>query len=321
MKHKLIILSFVLLFVAFSGCYTQLKMVDRSGDYNGPYYTQEEEYYDGDSTAAIDSADTIVENYYIYNPEEEFYDPSWDDPWYYWHQPRIGVFLNYSMGWWDPYWSPWGWYYGGLYPFVTVYNPWAYYGFYWDPYYSWWDGTGYYGRTTHYGKRPFQRRSETANRRIVRGSERTAGEAVTGNNRRIVKRQAGSAIQRNGTPGDRRRIIRTADGKRVLRNGKVIKNSRRIRSGKAATRRSHTNRAVRKGTASSHRSKYRPAYRRSSARHSGSRSYRPRSSSSSRSRPSSGSSIRSSSGSRGSSSSGSSRSSSSSGSSRSVRRR
>ena len=126
--------SFLYVFVPtvllFSGCFTQLDLVDRA---------EHQDYYYGESDDA--EADTaVVGEYYL--GSDCCYDPYYDsygywDPW--WYYPRWGLFIgNYP-------WYPW------RYSYYHSSWPWWYY----NDYYSYW----YYPAYGYYSGRRFQKRA------------------------------------------------------------------------------------------------------------------------------------------------------------------
>ncbi len=299
MKTKISLLFLAVLLLILSGCYTQIKMVDRQEPPPESYQEPPADYedYAYQDTAAADSeyyVDTEINNYYIYNT------PGYWDPWY---SPGWNLSFGFSMGWWDPYWA-----WNPYYPWYSYccYYPYPY------PYDPWW-GYPYPVNPIYYGKRPFGRRTFTGPRTIERNSGPPPERHLAGSdNRRIVGRSAGGSSTTSDVQGsDSRRIVRSGERKTQLSTQKTVPPKRHIRRTRSNTSHSRT---VAKGRASSRSSsRYRPAYRGTrTISHSTSRSYSPRSSTRSHSTSRGSTSRRSSS---------SSRSSSRSGSSRSVQRR
>ena len=303
MSIKYSIIFIAILTLLFTGCYTQIKMVDRQEAPPEAYQPPVSDYpdYAYSDTVATDSSyypETEIHNYYIYNS------PYWNDPWY---TPGWSFSFGFSWGWWDPFW--------GWNPWYPWYSYCCYYPYPYDP---WW-GYPYPVSPIYYGKRPFGRRTFTGPRTIHRDSGPPPERHLAGEDNRWISRGGGSVSQATDASGgssaqgkDARRIVRSSEKHTTLTTRKAVPQKRHIRRTRSVQ--AQNPKAVSRGQVSSRTSRrYRPAYRGTPhTTRSHSHSYTPRSSSRSSSHSSH-------SGRR--SSSSSHRSSSRSSSSRSVHRR
>ncbi len=306
MKKYIILATFLgLFFLVFSGCYTQLKMVNRSNDED--YYS----YYEEVDTTEVESdtlyeSPAIVHNYFIYN--SPYYWDSWYDPWY------PGWSFSLSFGWGGYYWDPW---YSPWYPYpYPVYSYWGYYpGYYW-PYYP-----GYYPPPIYvypdnyrYGKRSFATRGQIPIRQGNRSALRDQNnDQMVNDNRRIIRRSGATPATKVDRTNSNTRIrsSHNTDTRQIKRSSTTRTTRKTNKAITRQTRHSSKTKVTKSRTTRSHN---RPGYRRASSHRATSRSYVPHRSSSSGSRssyrPAGRSSVRSS-GTHNSSRSSSSRSSSS----------
>ena len=191
LKHILLTLSLGISLVVFQGCYTTfgtISTVDTSpakttspSSYGDGQYAEsyDNSYVETDTIYEdYDGSRTVINNFYINNPDwRPYFDPFWDEP-FYWNRSSVSVWVGIDVWdpyWWDPYyygyyppvivvtpWRPWrGWW---RYPTVVYWYPWYWAPWYWDPYYSGWGWGWYSGPDEHYKRRDWERRHPVVNR-------------------------------------------------------------------------------------------------------------------------------------------------------------
>lgn len=243
MYRKVILASIILIFtLMFSGCYTQLKLVEHDRSATEEYYVEED---------SIDSNEVVEEHYHYYFYDPYYFDYGFWNPWWNPYRWRLFVHLGFGYWWYSPFYSP----------YISV-IPWWYPFYYNDPFFGY-GGFGFVGRLRPFVKRSFDRRSPYIVRRtirqdgkrdanqnvrsVVRGGE--DGKAVIskkpgkrnqqslgkrrGKVRHVVKRPSSNPrVRRVKDSGKARRVIRKNPGVKVKsRKDHKLKRFSRVRSG------------------------------------------------------------------------------------------
>jgi len=232
MKEHLVGIGIIIsISLLFSGCYTQLNLVDKTERYNSYYYEE-------------DTGDSVYSDQYY--ADDYYYDPFCYDPYY-------NFYLGWNSWWLSPRWGLYVGFYPGYYPWRNYYDPYAYwwYNDYYYPYY--WYGAGYgYAYHRNYGRRSFNRRSpyhrsddrkalRTPNQRILTQSRipitsgrKAAIDSRRGNDRPAYRNR--TTMQRS----PRQRVVRrSSSGRQASYSGRSTRSSSgsyRGRSGSGSSR-------------------------------------------------------------------------------------